>query len=202
MKQTFWYIAVIAFTLLALILLWQFSISIVLFALSLAVTAALRPIINTIAIRTKSKRFALGLVYSLVIGSILVILAMGGQFLRKDLQKATDDFATGYEMIKSDWPHQESIFRQTLAEQLPSSNDLYQAITSEEGIIILTEGGGLADFFQLRLYCDYSCPEHVLERGPAKIRTPYCLIVRDQSSPEGSSYLADSRRRCGRIPEE
>jgi predicted PurR-regulated permease PerM len=142
MKQTVWYILVIAFTLVVLILLWQFSISIVLFALSLAVAAALRPIINNLAIRTKSKRLALSLVYSLVIGSILVLLVVGGQLLLKDLQKVTDDFATSYERIKNDWPREESLFRQTLAEQLPSSDDLYQAMTSEQGLLILTEEGG------------------------------------------------------------
>jgi putative permease len=147
MKQTVWYVLVIAITLIVLILLWQFSISIILFALSLAVAAALRPIVNDIAIRTRSKRFALGLIYSLVIGSILVILVVGGQLLLRDLQKVTDDFANSYEMIKDDWPREESLFRQSLAEQLPSSDALYQAMTSQEGLIILTEGGGLGDFF-------------------------------------------------------
>jgi predicted PurR-regulated permease PerM len=142
MKQTVWYIIVIAITLVVLILLWEFSLSIVLFALSLAVAAALRPIINTIAIRIRSKRFALGLVYSLVIGVIVVLLVGVGQLLFQDLQRATDDFATSYERIKNSWPREESMFRQTLAEQLPSSNDLYQAITSEQGLLILTEEDG------------------------------------------------------------
>ncbi len=147
MKQTVWYIAVVAVTLVALILLWQFSISIVLFALSLAVAAALRPLIDALAIRARSKRFALGLVYSLVVGTIVVILAVGGQLLLKDVQKVTDDFATAYQRVKSDWPNDPSIFRHTVAEQLPTSDDLYQAITSEEGLIMLTEGGGLSNFF-------------------------------------------------------
>jgi predicted PurR-regulated permease PerM len=142
MKQTVWYIIVIAITLVVLILLWEFSLSIVLFALSLAVAAALRPIINSIAIRIRSKRFALGLVYSLVIGVIVVLLVGVGQLLFQDLQRATDDFATSYERIKRDWPREESMFRKTLAEQLPSSNDLYQAITSEQGLLILTEEDG------------------------------------------------------------
>ena len=142
MKQTVWYIIVIAITLVVLILLWEFSLSIVLFALSLAVAAALRPIINTIAIRIRSKRLALGLVYSLVIGGIVVLLVGVGQLLFQDLRRATDDFATSYERIKRDWPREESMFRQTLAEQLPSSNDLYQAITSERGLLILTEEDG------------------------------------------------------------
>jgi predicted PurR-regulated permease PerM len=142
MKQAAWFTLVVALTLLVLILLWQFSISIILFVLSLAVAAALRPIINDIAIRTRSKRVAMGLVYSLVIGSIVVLLIVVGQLLFNDLQKVTDDFAVTYAMIKNEWPRAESLFRQTVAEQLPTTDNLYQALTSEEGLIILTEEGG------------------------------------------------------------
>lgn len=142
MKQPVWFILVVAGTLVVLLFLWQFRLSIILFALSLAVAAALRPIINTIAIKTRSKRFALGLVYSLVIGLIVVLLVGVGQLLLQDLQRATDDFATNYEMIKNEWPREESLFRQTLAEQLPSSDNIYQALISEEGFIMLTEEGG------------------------------------------------------------
>jgi len=142
MKRVIWYVVVIAITLVTLILIWQFSISIVLFALSLAVAAALRPLISQIAMRIRSKRFALSLVYSAVIGSILVLLVVGGQLLFHDLQKATDDFATSYEHVKNDWPREGSMFQQTLAEQLPFPDDLYRAITSEEGIVTLTADGG------------------------------------------------------------
>lgn len=147
MKQAIWSIFVIAITLVVLLLLWQFSISIVLFVLSLAVAAALRPIINDIATRTRSKRVALIFVYSVVIGTIVVTLVIGGQLLIRDLQTATDDIATVYAAIKEEWPRAESLFRQSVAEQLPSADDLYQAITSAEGILLLTEGGELGDFF-------------------------------------------------------
>lgn len=142
MKQVAWNIVVVALTLLVLVLLWQFGLSIVLFGLSLAVTAALRPIIDNLAIRIRSKKIALAVIYSLVIGSILLILAMGVQLLVRDLQKATDDFANAYERIKNEWPQEESLFRQSLAESLPASNDLYRAILSQEGLLILTEEGG------------------------------------------------------------
>jgi predicted PurR-regulated permease PerM len=141
MSRVIWYIIVIALTLVVLLLIWQFSISIVLFGLSLAVAAALRPLINEIAMRIRSKRLALSLVYASVIGLILILLGVGGQFLFQDLQKATDDFATSYERIKKEWPLHGSLFQQSLAEQLPSPDDLYRAITSEEGLLTLTTGG-------------------------------------------------------------
>lgn len=142
MKRVIWYIMVIATTLVVLILIWQFSISIVLFGLSLAVAAALRPLINDIAMRSRSKRLALTLVYAVLIVSLLVILGVGGQFLFQDLQKVTDDFATNYQRVKEDWPREGTLFQKTLAEQLPTPDELYGAITSEEGILTLTIGGG------------------------------------------------------------
>jgi predicted PurR-regulated permease PerM len=145
-----WFIVVIAVTLIVLILIWQFSISIVLFGLSLAVAAALRPLINEIGMRSRSKRFALLMVYAAVIGSLLLILSVGGQFLYQDLKKVTDDFATNYERILRDWPAGGSPFQKSLAEQLPSPDDLYGAITSEEGLLtIAADGGAGQDFFTI-----------------------------------------------------
>lgn len=142
MKRIAWFIVVIAITLVVLVLIWQFSISFVLFGLSLAVAAALRPLIAAVGMKSKSKRLALTLVYGAVIGSILLILTVGGQFLFQDLQKVTDDFAATYERIKRDWPREGSPFQQSLAGQLPSSDDLYGAITSEEGLLSIAADGG------------------------------------------------------------
>ena len=148
MKRVAWYIVVIALTLMVLLLIWQFSISIVLFGLSLAVAAAVRPLINELGMRSRSKRLALVLVYTALIASILLALGIAGQFMFWDLQTLTDDFATSYDLIKKDWPSQGSPFQQSLAERLPSPDDLYDAITSEEGLLTLaTDGGPGRDIF-------------------------------------------------------
>jgi predicted PurR-regulated permease PerM len=151
MRRIVWYILITAATLMVLIMSWQFSVSFILFALSLAVSAALKPSINLIALRIKSKPLALGIVYSLLVGLILVILLLGGQFVLQDFQGAADDFVVAYNDLKMDWPINGSIFQQTLAEQLPSSSDLFQAFLSEEGFVILTSDGvpgrGIFTFF-------------------------------------------------------
>ena len=141
MKRVAWHIGVIAITLLILILLWQFSISIVLFALSLAVSSALKPLLNRIAGKIKSKRIALGLVYSGITVGILIFVLVGGQFLLEDVQRATDDFVINYERVKTHWPNSPSSFRQMLGEQLPSSTDLSSALISEEGLSRLIVNG-------------------------------------------------------------
>jgi predicted PurR-regulated permease PerM len=142
MKRTIWYIVVTALTLVVLILLWQFSVSIILFALSLALAAALKPLINRLAEKSHSKPLALGFAYSGVVGLVLILLIFGGQLLLQDLQKAANDFVISYRQIKMDWPQDGSVFQQTLAKQLPSSDDLYKALTSEEGLVTLTQDGG------------------------------------------------------------
>ena len=150
LRRVVWYSIVVATTLVVLILLWQFRIAIVLFALSLAVAAALRPSINYIAEKRKSKSLALGIVYTLLIGSIVGFLLVISQLLAQDLQRATDDFVTTYERALTVWPSEGTLFQQVLAEQLPPAADLYKALTSPEGVPALQGIFGAAqNFFSL-----------------------------------------------------
>lgn len=150
MRRVIWYSIVVAITLVILILIWQFSVAIVLFVLSLAVAASLRPSINYLAQKRNSRRLALGIVYFLLIASILSFLLLIGQPLAQDLQRMTDDFVTGYERAILLWPIEGTLFQRTLAERLPPSADLYEALTSPEGVPAL-EGifGAAQDFFSL-----------------------------------------------------
>jgi predicted PurR-regulated permease PerM len=150
MRKLSWYIVVVAITLVILISLWQFSIAIVLFALSLAVAAALRPSIDKLAGLRNSKRLALAIAYTLLVTSIAGILLLVGPPLGADLQRATDDFVTGYERALIDWPRDGALFQQLLAEQLPPAADLYEALTSPEGVPALQGVFGAAqDFFSI-----------------------------------------------------
>jgi len=141
------YTVVVVITLMVLLLLWQFSIAIVLFLLSLAVAAALRPSINIIMGRNVPKWLALGIVYFLLTIAIVGSLFLISQPLFDELQTATNDFVANYERAKAEWPLRDSLFQQTLAEQLPPSEDLYQALTTERGIPVLTSFFGIAQNF-------------------------------------------------------
>ena len=134
-------------TLVILLLLWQFSTAIIMFLLSLAVTAALRPLINSITGRNVPKRLALGVVYFLLIVGILSFFLLAGPSLLGELQRATDDFVASYDRAKAEWPVQGTMFQQTLAEQLPPSADLFQVLTSEGGITVLEGVFGVAQNF-------------------------------------------------------
>jgi predicted PurR-regulated permease PerM len=130
-----------------LLLVWQFSSAIVLFLLSLAVAAALRPVINTITGRNIPKRLALGIVYSLLIAAIASSLLLITPALLDELQTAADDFVANYDRAKDEWPRQGTVFQQALAEQLPPSADFYQALMSPAGVPALASVFGLAQNF-------------------------------------------------------
>jgi predicted PurR-regulated permease PerM len=141
------YATIVVTTLAGLLLLWQFSIAIVLFLLSLAVAAALRPLINSLMERRISKRIALAIVYSLLVVSIVGALFLMQPPLLDDLQRASDDFIANYDRAKTEWPSRGTLFQQTLAEQLPPSSDLYEALLSGEGIPALQGVFGIAQNF-------------------------------------------------------
>jgi putative permease len=132
------YTVIVLTTLISLLLLWQFSGAIVLFLLSLAVAAAVRPLISSITGRNVPKRLALGIVYFLLVAAILSSILLVGPPLLGDLQKATDDFVMNYDRAKAEWPASGSLFQKTLAEQLPPSAEFYQALTGDSGIPVLT----------------------------------------------------------------
>src|SRR5512138_97299 len=140
------YTIVILSTLTVLLLLWQFSIAILLFLLSLALAAALRPLISSITGRNVPKRLALGIVYFLLIAAILSSLLLISTPLLDELKRATDDFVANYDRAKAVWPQTGTLFEQALAERLPPSADLYQALTSG-GMSVLQGVFGIAENF-------------------------------------------------------
>ena len=147
MMKVIRYATIVVITLAALILLWQFSTAIVLFLLSLAVAAALRPLINSLMERRISKRLALTIVYSLLVVSIAGALFLIAPSLLEDLQTASDDLIANYDRAKTEWPQRGTLFQQTVAEQLPPSADLYEALVNGEGIPALQGVVGIAQNF-------------------------------------------------------
>ena len=148
MSKVIRYAVTVIATLAILLLIWQFRGAIVLFFLSLAVAALLRPFIDDLSGRLLSKRLALGIVYGLVILGVIVFFLMVGPLLLQDLQNATNDFIGYYDRAKLEWVETGTAFQQTLAEQLPPSTDLIQALTSmDEGVPLLTGAFTLAQNF-------------------------------------------------------
>ncbi|HET9905117.1 MAG TPA: AI-2E family transporter [Anaerolineales bacterium] len=150
MMQVFRYATIVVITLAGLLLIWQFSVAIVLFLLSLAVAAALRPMINSLMGSRVSKRLALAVVYSILVVLIVGTFFLVGARILDELQTASDDLLASYDRAKTQWPVRGTLFQQTLAEQLPPSANLYEALISGEGVPALQGVLGIAqDFFSI-----------------------------------------------------
>jgi putative permease len=133
------YAVIVIATLALLFLLWQFASAIVLFMLSLAVAAMLRPFIASLSNRLLSKSLALGITYGILTISLVAFFLVGGPLLLQDLQDATNDFIGNYDRAKLDWAENGSLFQKTMVEQLPPSAEFLQAATSmEDGVPLLT----------------------------------------------------------------
>jgi len=121
-------------TLAGLALLWQFSLAFLLFLLSLVAASALHPAITALTARGISRRSSLAIVYGLLVLTIVGIFVLFTQPLLNDLQQFADDFVTGYERIKMEWPRGGTLFQRSLAAQLPPTEAFYSALSSEEGV--------------------------------------------------------------------
>jgi predicted PurR-regulated permease PerM len=156
------YTIVVVITLIFLLLLWQFSVAILLFLLSLAVAAALRPLISSITGRNVPKRLALGIVYFLLIAAIVSSLFLISQPLLAEIQLASDDLIANYDRIKAEWPLRGSTFQQTLAEaDAGRTTASFRRFLS--GHHQLTGGSRLDR-------CVRDCPELFLDPGPDRDR--------------------------------
>jgi predicted PurR-regulated permease PerM len=71
-------------------------------------------------------------------------LLLISQPLFDELQKATNDFLANYDRAKTVWPQHGTLFQKTVAEQLPPSAELYQALTNGNGMPALTSFFGIA----------------------------------------------------------
>ncbi len=133
MKRIVWYTALVLTTLSFLVLLWQFRLAIILFALSLATAAAFRPAVESLVKRGLRRGIALFLVYFLTLGVIGGAIFLISGPLIQDLQHAIDDLVTGYDDIIDRWPTEGSAFQRWISAQLPPLEVLYTSLTGEQG---------------------------------------------------------------------
>jgi predicted PurR-regulated permease PerM len=144
MTRIAWYAAVVTGTVIFLILLWQFSAALALFLLSLAIAAALKPVIHWVSSGRLSRAAGLAIVYTLLIAGIVLGWLFIGPPLLRDVQQATNDFLTSYQQAKADWPYQGTVFQKMLADQLPPADEIYNSLTTAEGMGALESIFGVA----------------------------------------------------------
>lgn len=150
MKTAIRTILVIAATLMGLVLLWQLRLALVIFALSLAVAGALRPSVRYLIHRRTPRPIAVGIVYGLTIACVVFLVWLAGGPLMQDIQNVTNGLASSYDRARVVWPQTGTLFQRALAEQLPPSSELYNALTGPQGMSALRGVWGVAqNFFTL-----------------------------------------------------
>lgn len=129
MKNIARYAAIVLATLTAMVLLWQLRLLIVLFLLSLAFAASIRPFIGWLARKGMPRKAALLLTYLVLFGVCLgLIVVLSGLFVNQ-LELLINRISTAYQQIITDWPKSGTAFQQSIAAQLPPLDSLYKWIS-------------------------------------------------------------------------
>ena len=142
MKRLAWFTLLVLATLTLAMIFWEFRVAVVLFGLSLAVAAAVRPLVDRLAARGVPRGLALLVTYAMCIGGLIALVLILSGPLLTDLQQLTRDLASGYEQLTAQWPTG-SPLQQMLASQLPAASDLSTAITGPQGGAVLQAVLGL-----------------------------------------------------------
>jgi putative permease len=150
MKRIAWITALVLGTLAVLFLLWQFRVAFVVFLLSLATAAAVRPVITLLTKRSIKRGIAIlitNLSLLVLVGGLLVILSRP---LVEDLAQMTNNLQLWYENLVQTWPESGDGLQSAIIGQLPPTAALFKALGGAEGSQalqgLLGTASGLAGF--------------------------------------------------------
>lgn len=135
-KQLVGYAAAVMTTLLALVLLWQFRIVVAYLLLSLALAAVLRPLVNRLAGRGRVARVAWILLYLAVLGSFAVLLFVAAEAAMGDVQQLAQTLSAQDAWTLPLWLEGGAL-EQTLVAQLPPPSMIFEAMTGDQGQMVL-----------------------------------------------------------------
>jgi predicted PurR-regulated permease PerM len=146
-RRLAWFTTVVLGTAMVALLLWQFRAEFLVFLLSLAMAAAVRPLINYLNSKYHlSPGLASILIYTVGLAVIIVLLYTVSGLLLAELQRAGNTFTLTYELIKIQWPHG-TAFQQAIAERLPPTAEFYEALAGEQGLVLLETLFGVTSGF-------------------------------------------------------
>jgi len=123
-------------TLLALVVLWQFRIVVVYVLISLALAAALRPLVNRLVGRGIVIRVAWILLYLVVLGGVGYLLFLTGKAAINEIQQLAQTLSVQDEWTLPVWLEGSS-FEQALVARLPAPSKLFEAVTGDQGQLVL-----------------------------------------------------------------
>jgi predicted PurR-regulated permease PerM len=147
MKRLAWYTTVVLGVTTLMLLLWEFREEVLVFLLSLAMAAAVRPLINYLNRHYHlSPGLASILIYAVGLVVIGFLLYTVSGLLLIEVQRAANNFALRYEFIKTQWP-QGTDLQQAIVERIPAPVEFYQALAGERGTVLLQTLFGVTSGF-------------------------------------------------------
>jgi putative permease len=123
-------------TLLALVALWQFRMAVVYVLISLALAAALRPLASRLIERRFLVRMAWILLYLVALGGFGFFLFLAGRSMINELQQLGHALSAQDAWKLPVWLEGSS-FQQTLLAWLPPPSKLFEAVTGDQGQLVL-----------------------------------------------------------------
>jgi predicted PurR-regulated permease PerM len=127
-------------TLLALLLVWVFQPTLALFGGSLAISAALRPLVQHLETRGIKRGWAILLWYLLVLVALLIGVLIYGVGVSDELRTMAEQLPQAYTSTVDAWAHGTDL-QQNIARGLPDFGTLMQNIANEGGLAVI--GGTL-----------------------------------------------------------
>src|SRR3989304_4033119 len=135
-KQLVGFATAVMTTLLALVVLWQFRIVVVYVLISLALAAALRPLVNRLVGRGFMVRTVWILLYLVALGSFSYLLFITGKTALNEIQQLAHTVSVQDEWRLPIWLEGSS-FQQALVARLPPPSKLFEAVTGDQGQLVL-----------------------------------------------------------------
>ena len=135
-KQLVWFGTAVMTTLLALVVLWQFRIVVVYVLISLTLAAALRPLVNRLVGRGFVVRMAWILLYLVALGSFGFLLFLTVETAINEIQQLAHTVSVQDEWRLPVWLEGSS-FQQALIARLPPPSKLFEAVTGDQGQLVL-----------------------------------------------------------------
>ena len=123
-------------TLLALVVLWHLRIVVVYVLISLALAAALRPLVNRLVERGFVVRVAWILVYLVALVSFCFLLFLTGETVINEIQQLARVVSVQDKWMLPAWLEGSS-FQLALVAQLPPPSKLFEAVTGDQGQLVL-----------------------------------------------------------------
>jgi predicted PurR-regulated permease PerM len=123
-------------TLLALVVLWQFRIVVAYVLISLTLAAVLRPLVNRLVGRGFVVRVAWILLYLVVLGSFGFVLFLTGKIAITEIQQLAHTVSVQDAWRLPIWLEGSS-FQQGLVARLPPPSKLFEALTGDQGQLVL-----------------------------------------------------------------